>query len=573
MNLRANSLRQKTNSKTNNNKCQKEITKFDKFHKNTLTTHNRSMKKVLLWLVGVLFFATSSISGFNNLSFAQSVPNLKSEGEQTLLLLGSESKEEGQNNQTKNTGMEETAIKNLSAEENEYANGNSEIENKPTQSRNLPTSEKELVEILKLVNASLSESELNILKKSLEENFDGIIEFDYKGRQFIYDLEKNKKTSVLFYENYEINKYNRFGTTDDRKTLLIKMLNAGIDIKVALNYLFPNLKDTIEQIANNIKTEPKDARLSINSNSEKVFTIAPEQVGVSLNENQLYNDICHSFLQSKALKFDIPTIKTKPQILSSELKNFTHLRADFSTDISSSSADRKHNIKTALRSLNKLTLLPGQTFSFNQTVGRRTEQNGYRTAKIIVNNEFVDGVGGGVCQVSTTLYNTALLAGLKIDEANKHSRQIGYVKYGFDAMVNYGSSDLRFTNNTDEKIIIITNYSSSRARIRIFGKDMGGVSYKLKNKILSTTELKDEIIVDTAGEYADKVEYEDESFYIKRPTRGMEIESMREKYVAGKLVSSEILRRDKYTAQKGIKVVGAKKREPILTLPFLDFAV
>ena len=93
-----------------------------------------------------------------------------------------------------------------------------------------------------------------------------------------------------------------------------------------------------------------------------------------------------------------------------------------------------------------------------------------------------DGVGGGVCQVSSTLYNCALLSGLEIIEANKHSKQVSYVDYGFDAMVNFGSSDLKFKNNTNEKIIIVTNCSNSNLRIRIYGETLSNVKYKLKNE-------------------------------------------------------------------------------------------
>jgi len=247
--------------------------------------------------------------------------------------------------------------------------------------------------------------------------------------------------------------------------------------------------------------------------------------------------------------------------LSNSIAKFTNLRADFSTDISSSSADRKHNIKNALASLNKCEVAPGQTFSFNKTVGRRTKENGYRQAKIIVNNEFVEGFGGGVCQVSTTLYNAALLAGLDINEANKHSKQISYVKYGFDAMVNYGSSDLRWTNNTNQKLIIITNYTNNKARIRIFGEALDNISYKLKNEIKNVVEPETEIVVDEQGKYKDKVEFEDESFYLQHSARGMEINSYREKYINGVKVGEELLRKDKYKVQNAIKVVGAKKRE------------
>ena len=338
------------------------------------------------------------------------------------------------------------------------------------------------------------------------------------------------------------------------------MLGAGFDKSVALNYIYPNLDAVIEKLEKNIQVKPRNASLKINENTNKVFIIQNEVVGIELDRVELYSRLSNRFLNGEDLKIEVPIKKLLPSVTSADLKKFTNLRADFSTDISNSSADRKHNIKNALNSLNRVVIAPNQVFSFNKTVGRRTKSNGYRTAKIIVNNEFVDGIGGGVCQVSTTLYNSALLSGLEIIEANKHSKQIGYVKYGFDAMVNFGSSDLKFRNNTNEKITIITNYSSKSARIRIFGESLGGVNYKLTNEIVSITEPKVEIKYDNAQEYLDKVEYDDEYFYLRRGGRGMEVKSYREKYDGGKLVSRELLRDDKFKVQNAIKVYGTKKR-------------
>ncbi len=386
------------------------------------------------------------------------------------------------------------------------------------------------------------------------------IEFVYKDKIFIYNLKPNIKKSSIFELNYEINKFDRFGSKDERKAILHKMLNLNFSEEIAVNYLFPNINKRISEIDKNISIKGQNAKLNVNTNTNKVFFIKKEIVGVKLNIPKLYHDIAASYLKDEKLSFQLPIINLEPKITSKDIEKYTNLRADFSTDISRSSKDRKHNIKNALNSLNMIELAPNETFSFNKIVGRRTAQNGYRSAKIIVNNEFVDGLGGGVCQVSSTLYNSALLAGMDIIEANKHSKQISYVKYGFDAMVNYGSSDLRFKNNTNEKIIIVTNYSDSRARIRIFGESLGNVSYKLSNEIVSITEPNIELKYDINGDYIDKIEYEDEYFYLKNAYRGMEIKSYREKYISGKLQNKELLRYDKFKVQNGVKVYGTKKR-------------
>lgn len=386
------------------------------------------------------------------------------------------------------------------------------------------------------------------------------IEFFYNAKTFEYKLKPNIKNSNIFSINQQLNKFNRFKDRQTRQQLLLTMLNASIDVDVALNYLYPNLNLVINRMEKNIERSAQNATLTTAPNSEKVFFIKKEAEGLKLDKTKLYKQIAINYLSNKPMQFNLPTISIKPQIFACEFEKYTNLRADFSTNIASSSADRKHNIKNALNSLNMCEIAPDQIFSFNKTVGRRTMDNGYRPAKIIVNNEFVDGLGGGVCQVSTTLYNSALLAGLQIVEANKHSKQVGYVKYGFDAMVNFGSSDLKFKNNTGTKIIIVTNFTPNKIRIRIFGESLGNIKFKLASEIISTTLPNEEIIKDNKQEYTDKVLYDDQSFLLKKGSVGMEIKSYRQKYVSGELVSTELIRFDKFKAQNAVRVYGTKKR-------------
>ncbi len=396
------------------------------------------------------------------------------------------------------------------------------------------------------------------------------IDFVYNGKIYTYSLQENIKTSNVFNINYEINKYNRFGSKQERIKILKHMISIGLDKQIALEYLFPNISKKINSISKAIYISPQNAILKTNPSNENVFVIKPEIIGIQVDENKLIENVCNSFWEEKKLIFNIPTKTINPSITKKDFEKFTNLRSDFSTNIASSSSDRKHNIKNALKSLNKVEILPNQIFSFNKTVGKRSAENGYRQAKIIVNNEFVDGLGGGVCQVSSTLYNSALLAGLEIIEANKHSKQVEYVKYGFDAMVNFGSSDLKFRNNTSEKLTIITNFSSTTARIRIYG-EKNNSHFKLSNEIFNIVEPTEEIYVDEKCEYLDKVKFEDEYFFLKKGSRGLEIKSYREKYINNILISKELLRHDKFKVQNSIKVYGNMKRDEKTTAWSHDF--
>ena len=145
------------------------------------------------------------------------------------------------------------------------------------------------------------------------------------------------------------------------------------------------------------------------------------------------------------------------------------LKSSFNTGFSSSTDERAHNIKLCSSKINGTVLECGEEFSFNKTVGKRTEKNGYKRAKIIVDGKFVDGVGGGVCQVSTTLYNAVILAGLTVSESYPHSLGVSYVSPSFDAMVS-SSSDLRFINDTNGPLLIKAFTKGDFLFVEIYGE-------------------------------------------------------------------------------------------------------
>ena len=175
------------------------------------------------------------------------------------------------------------------------------------------------------------------------------------------------------------------------------------------------------------------------------------------------------------------------------LKARTVLRGDFKTSFYSSGEGRSNNIALAANKIDGYILLPNDVFSFNETVGKRTEENGFKEAKIIVDGEFTSGIGGGVCQVSTTLYNAALLAGLQIVEANQHSLPVSYVKPSLDAMVsNY--SDLKIKNVTDSPIYIHGYVENKTVRFQIYGTS--GNDIKIDSIVTKTLPFDKKYVYD-----------------------------------------------------------------------------
>lgn len=198
------------------------------------------------------------------------------------------------------------------------------------------------------------------------------------------------------------------------------------------------------------------------------FTITSEKNGIELNKQELKKEIVSALNKGKnsvTAKF----YETKPTFTKSDAQNLTNMRSRFTTYYSNSTENRKHNILLATEKLNGVKIEPYSEFSFNNTVGVRSEENGFKTAKIILNGEYTDGVGGGVCQVSTTLYNSALLAGLKITEHHSHSLEVSYVEPSFDAMVNSFSSDLKFKNETPYPMFIASKADGNALSVAIYG--------------------------------------------------------------------------------------------------------
>lgn len=169
-----------------------------------------------------------------------------------------------------------------------------------------------------------------------------------------------------------------------------------------------------------------------------------------------------------------------PQPEASPSQPPSQLLASYSTSLLGSPANRTHNIRLAASKLSGKVLQPGEVFSFNRVVGPRTEKTGFRKAMIIANRRFIPGVGGGVCQVASTLYNATLNASMRILERYPHSLPVKYVPRGRDATVNYGTADFKFRNTKPFPVQIIANVTGRQltislvARPKTGGKGEGG---------------------------------------------------------------------------------------------------
>lgn len=142
--------------------------------------------------------------------------------------------------------------------------------------------------------------------------------------------------------------------------------------------------------------------------------------------------------------------------------------ASFTTKIYTKDSDRQNNLSIACSTLNNTTVDSGKTFSFSKTIGRATSGKGYKKADVFRNGDVIEALGGGLCQVSTTLYNAVLkVPELKVTERHPHSNKVPYIKSGKDAAVSFGAQDFKFVNNTEKTIKIKASNTKNNVTIRL----------------------------------------------------------------------------------------------------------
>lgn len=319
-----------------------------------------------------------------------------------------------------------------------------------------------------------------------------------------------------------------------------------------------NLDTILGQIAQTVYREPLDAALVQFRPDEKApFVIRDEQVGKSIDVSAAKAKILEMAATGAGGTLDIPLTLVEPKVLRKDIEKQVALRAEAVTPISRSSPEnRNNNIRASFAKINGYILEPGQTFSFNKVVGERTLANGFFEAIEYVKGDLVTGVGGGVCQASTTLYQAALMSELQIVKRDIHSMPVNYTERGLDATVYWTRDheiDFKFKNTSGGRIYITAHVDSAGgknlvSRIRFYGASMGdGVSYKLKS-IVDEILQSDEIVY-IPDKMHEHVLYKDETKLSQDARDGYVVSSYLQKYVNGTLVEEKFITKDQYNAR------------------------
>lgn len=343
---------------------------------------------------------------------------------------------------------------------------------------------------------------------------------------------------------------------DFRRKIMCFALNNGFSIEESVSYAFPEIVNFLNFIETKYCYSAVNSKLVSKSNTGNIFVSDPKK-GCELDKNALYYDLFNKIsLKNKEINIKLRFLDVNYDFDKNYYSDKIFLRGSFKTLFNLSSESRKNNIKIALKSLDGKVLLPNEILSFNEITGDRIEKNGYKKAKTIKNGSYFEEYGGGVCQVSTTLYNASVLADLEIIEVHPHSLPVTYVEPCFDAMVNSGSSDLLIRNNTNFPIIFATSSENNECLVNVYGVKNHFNIKRVSKKLENINGFDKEIIKDYKLVGLDKPLNNGEMKIISNGKPGYKAVGILEYYKNGLLVKTKKIRNDSYRPTKEVVLVG-----------------
>lgn len=304
------------------------------------------------------------------------------------------------------------------------------------------------------------------------------LEFDAAGQKWtgtLADIGVLVDTERMADTAYSIG---RRGSLSVKLVESLGVMRGTSDLEARYRYDNGKIRALMDKINKSVAVPAKDARLAF---VDGVRTITPEVSGKRVDPVNAI-ELVKAAVERNDARVILPLIVDKPEVTESDLLQVDTLLARYTTRYAAWRTDRTHNVKLAAQALNGELIRQGEVFSYNETVGPRLKETGFKDALIYVKGKMVPGTGGGICQVSSTIYNVALLANLKIVERSNHSMPVPYVPLGRDATVAYGLLDLKFENTTSAPIYMATKTYGGTLTVEIYGAGQ----YKRDVKIVTT---------------------------------------------------------------------------------------
>lgn len=341
----------------------------------------------------------------------------------------------------------------------------------------------------------------------------------------------------------------------------------GLDFTTDYTVNTQPAKRRISEIALQVDVPAQNATVQINKDDhEDRFSYTDEKSGYMVDQDALYKAVEEQVRSRTYGTVKVPILEVPALITKTELERNTVLRATASTSFGHSPYNREsrvNNIKKAVDLVNGYALAPGEGFSTNTVLGPRTYELGWEPAAAVVRGGSEDQAGGGVCQVSTTMYNAVLKADLEIVHRQGHSIKLGYVDGGLDATINTGTIDFIYKNNTDHDVYIFcwVNSGKQRVNFEIYGAPFSEEydEIRLSSECLETLQPDGEMLMTLDNTKAPG--YEEE--VIKR-RKGYIFASYKHYYKDGEEVKErELIDKTKYKAYAGEKIIGP----PVVEVP------
>ncbi len=394
-----------------------------------------------------------------------------------------------------------------------------------------------------------SQAKQELAKKYKLENVD----FNYNDKSWKVkskDLNLSTDLDKTVENAYNLNRKSAFFGN------LSKTISANFGKKsnlvVAINYDKNKLKAEMEKIAKEIDVDVKDATLDISGEKVKVI---PDSDGLKMDISKSMENFDNQTKKGN-YKNELVVKATPAKVKKEQLANIDTNLGTYSTTFKTSQINRSINIKLATDNISNVLLMPGETFSFNKHTGKRSKENGYKSAPVIMEGEMEEDYGGGVCQVSSTLYNSVLYAGLEIVNVKNHTIPSSYVPKGRDATVADSGIDFLFKNNLKHPVYIKNYVSGNQIVCNIYGsaEDKQNITISTKLDGVSQTTMK-RVNDPTMPKGKEKVDKSGRNAYSVSTYRTFNDAN-------GKKIKTEKIANSYYPKKEGIILVGTMEPKP-----------
>jgi len=327
----------------------------------------------------------------------------------------------------------------------------------------------------------------------------------------------------------------------------------GKQYKLKFTYNSKPVNELIDSIEKDVNKDPINATLSGGGGN---FTVVSDKKGSKLQKDALQKEVLSKVDGSVGSDINIkaPIEAVTAKITADKLVTVNSRIAGFSTDYGSiSSSERANNIILATRSINRKILMPGDSFSFNDVVGERTAEKGYQAAPVIIGNQVDSGLGGGICQVSTTLYNAMLRANIKSVERSHHSLPSHYVPLGMDATVDYGNLDYKFKNTLEYPLYIEADASGGMVSFNIYSNEsLSSIVTEVHSQVYQTIQPSIQYVDDPTLSVG-------QTQQVQAPSTGYKVKVTKKTTKNGAVISEDVVADDFYKPVDAVIKRGTKK--------------